>query len=156
MLLFFKYQFIVFFTVFLHDFHTSLAEMDYNESSASFEISVRVFTDDLAKALKNNSVQSEKASTHDSKIEAYCSSNFRASYQGKILPSKYLGSQVENDITWIYLEIPSTIKDPQIDLKYSILTELYDDQANILNYKYKNFKKTYLYGRSETEQLIGK
>ena len=35
----------------IHDFHTSLAEVEYNTSSKTFEISLRVFTDDFEKAL---------------------------------------------------------------------------------------------------------
>ncbi|HAI76815.1 MAG TPA: hypothetical protein DCM08_11260 [Microscillaceae bacterium] len=35
----------------VHDFHTSIAEMDYNPRSKAFEVSLRVFIDDFEKAL---------------------------------------------------------------------------------------------------------
>ena len=34
-----------------HDFHTSITRMDYNAKEKSFEVSIRVFTDDLEKVL---------------------------------------------------------------------------------------------------------
>ena len=37
-----------------HDYHVSVTQMQYNASARSFEVSIRIFTDDLEKALSQS------------------------------------------------------------------------------------------------------
>ncbi len=63
-----------------HDFHTSLAEVHYNQAAQTLEVSLRVFTDDLESALSKENggkvirVTEDKAA--DSFIQTYLSRYF--------------------------------------------------------------------------------
>lgn len=143
----------------LHDFHTSLAELNYNQGTKSFEVSLRVFTDDFEKALSqaNNlgNFHLEKGKKHNDLIEKYLKEHFY------LLNSKeqkeeltFYGKEMEADITWLYFEIPvkKSIKGYQVH--NSMFTEVFADQINMVNFFYLKAKKTYLCTRAQVQHLM--
>ena len=51
-----------------HDFHTSLTEMRYNEGSKAFEVTIRVFTDDLEAMIKSHEIEKTLSLDNSDKI----------------------------------------------------------------------------------------
>jgi hypothetical protein len=141
---------------FRHDFHTSLTQAEYNPSSASFEISMRVFTDDLEKALANdNHIQLtslEKMVGADQKIEVYVKKAFSLEGNSKIFPLKYIGRENDTDVTWLYMEVPVPAGLKVLTVKNAVLTELYEDEANIINLQFKSKKGTLLCRRGDEKK----
>jgi hypothetical protein len=142
-----------------HEFHTSLAQVHYNKTSQSFEITLRVFTDDLEAALtlmnKSKKVVIDNAQA-DKLIEQYLVKNlvlFDKQNQNKSL--SFIGKEVEVDVTWIYAEVPVTEALTGLRLQNSVLTELYSDQVNIVNFKYLTTIRTFIFKPSETVQSLG-
>lgn len=142
----------------LHEFHTSLAQVHYNKSSQSFEITLRVFTDDLEDALtlmNNNAKVSIDAQQADRLIEQYLTKNlifYDKQNQKKGLA--FIGKEVEVDVTWIYAEVSVTELPAGMRLQNSILTELFNDQVNIVNFKYLTTIRTFMFKNNETIQSL--
>ena len=133
-----------------HDFHTSLTEMRYNTKSKTFEISVRVFTDDLEKVLsvanQNKKFLVENNDKNDPFVEAYIKKNFvvvNTKNQKPII--NYIGKEKEGDATWIYLEMPVNESINGSKIQNNVLIDMFEDQTNILNIFVQNQKKSYLY-----------
>jgi hypothetical protein len=133
-----------------HAFHTSITEMRYNPKEKTFEISLRVFTDDLEKTLSLNNQNKkfviESSDKNDPFIEQYVHKHFmittpknqKAIYQ-------YVGKEKEGDATWIYLEMPVNEPIKGSKIQNSVLMDSFDDQTNIVNIFMNNDKKSYLF-----------
>lgn len=140
----------------LHNFHVSIAEVDYNTSSKSFEVSLKVFTDDLEKALGRKyqlgRVYLNKSKKYNEYIAKYIKANFYIlnSKKQKIKMS-FLGKELENDVIWIYFEFPYKSSPKSLKLHNSVLVELFSDQTNMVNTNYKGQKKTHKFKRGYTE-----
>jgi hypothetical protein len=134
----------------LHAFHTSITEMRYNPKQKSFEISLRVFTDDLEKTLSANNQNKkfviENNDKNDPFIEQYVRKHFvvttpknqKAIYQ-------YVGKEKEGDATWIYLEMPVNEPIRGSKIQNHVLMDMFEDQTNIVNIFVNNEKKSYLF-----------
>ena len=147
----------------LHDFHASVTQIQYNAKERVFEISIRVFTDDFEKALSaatNSKISLTNSpgpanDKNDSIIEKYVQSHFAyVTPQKQAKPFKYIGHETEVDANWIYLEIPYTEPFQGGLLKQSMLTELFDDQVNMVNVQYQGQKKTFVFRKSQPIQDI--
>ncbi len=139
-----------------HEFHTSLVQMDYNAKTKSFEISLRVFSDDMEKAigLSNalNGFRIDKHSEADQLLEKYLRQMFILKQKGKTLDYKYLGKQIENDVTWIYIEVPAA-NCHSIGVECKLLTDVFKDQANIVNWQCDSDRKSFLFDKYTTQHI---
>lgn len=141
-----------------HDFHASVTQMQYNPKEKTFEISVRVFTDDLEKALSqetNAPVHLNKDGKSDAIIENYVRAHFAYMTLQKLAkPIQYVGHEVEVDANWIYLEMPYAESFRGGLLKQSMLMETFDDQVNMVNIRYLGQKKTLVYRKNQPVQDV--
>lgn len=132
----------------LHDFHASITRIDYNEESKVLEITLRVFTDDMSSGLDTYTGRNlsfgtpmESPSVNE-KLPEYLNSRFKVLVDGKPIGYKYLGKELEEDATWIYLESEKTKPSKTIQVTNSVLTELFDDQGNIIHINIRGKKHT--------------
>ena len=133
-----------------HDFHTSITEMRYNPKTKSFEISLRVFTDDLEKTLSVNNQNKkfviENMDKNDPFIEQYVRKHFVVTTpKNQKLVYQYVGKEKERDATWIYLEMPVNEPLKGSKIQNSVLMDSFEDQTNIVNIFVSNEKKSYLF-----------
>jgi hypothetical protein len=167
-----KYTFVLFLSVMLgmafglmvaearpiHAFHTSIAQVNYEAKSKVLEVSLRVFTDDLEAALSkenNRKIKLDDTSQHDRLIENYLKKQFGfINQQGERKGMNFIGKEFEVDATWLYLEIPCHESPNGLTLQDALLTELFDDQVNMVNLTYLSTKKTYLFKADNTAQSI--
>jgi hypothetical protein len=117
----------------LHEFHTSLTEMRLNTSSNSYEITIRVFTDDLGKALNNGNGMNLLGENSEKDIERYFKKHFAFIRNKDVRFANYLGKEVETDATWLYLELNGAKELKEYQILNSIFLELFEDQSNLLN-----------------------
>ncbi len=141
-----------------HDFHASVTQMQYDPKERTFEISVRIFTDDFEKALAEASksrVNLSATGKNDLLIEKYIQSHLGyTNSQKQVKPIKYVGYEVETDAHWIYLEMPYTEAFRGGLLKQNALMELFDDQVNMVNVQYQGQKKTFVFRKNQPIQDI--
>jgi len=137
-----------------HDYHTSIADMEYNESTQSYEITLRVFIDDFEKALSkkyNSAVVLDASTYYDEWVSGYILEKFVLTQNSKICQAKWVGKEMDKatDLIWLYFEIPAS---PALSstLKNSILLEIFDDQMNVVNFKKASVKKSFLFQYGKT------
>jgi hypothetical protein len=142
-----------------HDYHVSVTQMQFNPALKSFEISIRLFTDDLEKGLsQSNDMQRiviKNGDKNDALIEQYIRKSFvLTDSQKKPASIHYIGKEQEEDATWVYLEVPIQGIWTGYRLQNSTLMEVFDDQVNMTNVKYASDKKTFLFKKGQTVQNI--
>jgi hypothetical protein len=121
-----------------HDFHTSLAEVQYNPAERTLEVSLRVFTDDLET---------------DPFIKNYLSRYFSVvDATSRRKPVNLLGKEITVEVTWLYFEIKDVESLTGKRLQNAVLTELFDDQINMVNFITPSGKRSFLFKPGETVQ----
>lgn len=142
----------------LHDFHASVTQMQYNPQEKAFEISIRIFTDDLEKALTKETGKTVDLSTkgkNDALLEKYVRAHFtHLNPQRQPKPFNYVGHEVEDDANWIYLEMPYDEPFQGGVMRQNVLMEMFDDQVNMVNLQYQGQKKTFVFRKNQPIQAI--
>lgn len=124
----------------LHPFYVGLMDIAYFEESHTYGISVKLFTDDLEKAVERDSDIKLKLATEkehsksDSLIAGYVLEHVGIS---GIQPLKltYLGKEYEYDVTWIYLESEPTEPIRNLRVDNDILMEVFPDQTHVIHFE---------------------
>ncbi|RYF71863.1 MAG: hypothetical protein EOO39_13185 [Cytophagaceae bacterium] len=145
----------------LHDFHTSLTQMEFDVKSQTVEVSIRMFTDDLETALTQENggkpVHFGGPTKPDQVLERYVRKHFLvADAQRKQRPYTYVGYEQESDAHWVYIEMPVSGADPfkNIVIKQDILMNLFSDQVNLVNIQYNQQKKTVVFRNNQPVQAV--
>ncbi len=144
-------------TVFpLHDFHSSVTQIDFNVKTSSLEITVRLFTDDLMVSLEESGFPKMEIGTANEPPEAnehladYLKDHLGFTVNGKTVSFKYLGKEAQEDATWCYLEIKDVATINKLEVTNTLMLSSFDDQTNMVNLKINGRKKSGLSRKGRT------
>ena len=125
---------------FLHPIHISVTEIEYDQHDRALEIMMRVFIDDLEVSIQKDLNQADlditepaNGLTLDQMAERYLAQRFSVSLDNKAQKIKYLGHEVESDALIFYIEVSQVKKWNVIQVRNSIITEVYGDQSNLVH-----------------------
>lgn len=126
--------------VWLHPFHVSVTDIVFDERSGAIQISSRIFTDDLENALRLMSGNPtfdilENPKVTDDLIGQYFAKTLKLTLDDKTQKVVYLGSEVEADAHWCYLEVTGIKPPAKVALEFDLLHELFDDQRNMVHFR---------------------
>lgn len=122
-----------------HPFYVSVTEIKHNPQSKTVEVSVRVFFDDFEKTLskqsagKVNILHPTDRKQLDALISNYFHQHLKISANGKVLPLKYLGYEIEEDAAWCYFESPKVNNISVLKVQNDILFAEHPDQTNMIH-----------------------
>lgn len=144
----------------MHKFYVSLTEIRYNDQTERFEISMRIFPDDLDRVLLERAGIRSQLATElehvqaDSLLMIYLLEDFSIRVDGKELPLSYLGKEPESDAIWCYLET-SRVREPEsVTVRNVILTEYFPDQVNIIQVYHGKWNKGLLLNREQGQGAV--
>ncbi|MGB1032197.1 MAG: DUF6702 family protein [Flavobacteriales bacterium] len=158
-----KYLLFLFATVLCfdadHTYYFSLTQVVENHNSNSLEITMRLFTDDIEKALQDEGEplrMGDKRQRKDLDVlfEDYLRKHFEIKTDQQTMLFSYIGLEVENDITYAYLEVPNFNGFSIIEFRNEFLMELYPEQLNRLNLKINGWNKTIELTKDHSSELI--
>ena len=139
----------VWFTPAAHDFHASITEMEYNPERQRLEVSMKLFSNDLEADITRH-VDPEFAigdyadSLRNERLQQYLRSRFRVSSAQKTHEWSWVGSQVDINVTFLFLEVPMPGKPEILEIENSVLLERFADQVNIVNLEWGDFRGSLL------------
>jgi hypothetical protein len=122
-----------------HDFYVSITEL--NLVNDTIQISMRIFTDDLADALKQENKKPfamSKASAYDENQNAIVrilDRDFSVGSATKKSAILWLGHEYEGEVTWIYGETKLPEGTSLLFVKNKLLIDLYEKQQNMIHLK---------------------
>ena len=149
------------FTV-VHKYYLSVTNITYSEKDDALQITTRIFIDDLEDLLKERYGIVAHLGTDlelkniDAYFEKYLSAKFELEINGEIKPYDVIGREYDSDVIIFYLEVPkvdfSSIS--TIQVKNEVLTDLYDEQQNIVHFKLKGKKNSFVLAKPDTKGML--
>lgn len=135
--------------------------MTYNAKDQGWEISIRLFQDDLEQTVSSVSgkkfrlIPGDEAS--EKGLEGYVRKHFgfRVGKQFST-PYRWLGTEQQQDAIWVYLEIPTTADLIGTYLENSLLLDEFEDQTNLVSWSFQGSKKSYLFRKSQEIQQLSR
>lgn len=126
-----------------HNFHTSLTRIDYNEKEKIYEITIQLFTHDLAPLLEKKTgkrVDLDKSDV-DRFILDYLNKTFvLIDKKGEKRKLEWVGKEINTDTAWIYLETPAAEGLENYKLQNTIFFESFPEQTNLVICRYEGKK----------------
>ena len=139
-----------------HPFHVSVCDIEHDPQTKALQISQRIFMDDLAVGLQTfhnmdyvDTYAPEDVKKLDSLIGEYIKAKLFIVVDGKEAKLNYLGSELEGDARWCYLEVSNIASVSELDISNVILFETFTDQENIVHVKVKDALKSYKLNKKE-------
>lgn len=132
-----------------HKFYLSTTEIEYKKELKTFQIMTQLFIDDLELLLQ----QQEKSlrlfpdsntKNSDSLIKFHLKKEFQLIINGEPQKISYLGKEYKNDIVVCYLELFLDKTPSTIEIKNNMFFDLFDSQQNIIHYRNKASRKSFL------------
>jgi hypothetical protein len=144
----------------IHKFYVSVTQIDYVPSKKRIEITSRIFIDDLEKALnkkynkKVNLTSTKEIPEAEELIKNYLKEKIKISINKKPQNIDFLAREVEGDVLIVYTKIAISKKINTFEIQNSLLTELFEDQQNIVHININSNKKSILLTNTEIQEKI--
>ncbi len=127
----------------VHKFYVSVTEIEYNEQGESLQIISRVFIDDFEDVLKKRYDQSitlgeRESAGVDAHIKKYLEQKLQIEVNSKPVSVNFLGKEYDNDMLVFYLEVENVEDLKTIQVKNTVLMDLYEEQKNLIHVEYQN------------------
>ena len=145
-----------------HKFYVSVTNVNYSEKDQAVQITSRIFIDDFNRLLMARyDVDAELDTQKESKladeyIEKYLRSKFVVSINGKPIQYNYIGKKYDADVMICYIEVSDIdLRElKSIAIENEILTDLFDDQQNVVHINVNNKKKSFVLLKSRTKGML--
>jgi hypothetical protein len=130
----------------LHRYYVGIYQINYVAEKKMVQITTRIFVDNLNDALKKKYqvttfIGSERESQKDILLmQKYMADKFKLTINGQPKTMNYISSETENNLIICYLNIKNVPKISTIEIENTILTELYPEQQNNIQFN-NNGKK---------------
>lgn len=135
-----------------HEFHTSITQLEYNQSQKIYEVSIRLFTDDFEKTLgrlaKIPKLKLTDNDPYDELVSNYLQKHLLISNAAKqAYKLKYIGKENEDIATWVYFELAPEALKAGNQISQTALMEEFSDQINIVNILNQGQKKSFIFDK---------
>ena len=145
-----------------HKFYVSVTNVNYSEKDQAVQITSRIFIDDFNRLLMARyDVDAELDTQKESKladeyIEKYLRSKFVVSINGQSIQYNYIGKKYDADVMICYIEVSDVdLRElKSIEIENEILTDLFDDQQNVVHINVNNKKKSFVLLKSRTKGML--
>ncbi|WP_177730047.1 DUF6702 family protein [Flavobacterium inviolabile] len=144
----------------LHKFYVSIFQMNYVPEKKTMQITARIFTDDLEKALEKKSKKKiylatpKEAPETEELLKKYLAEKVRIKINNTEKTIRFLGRETEDDVEICYLTVPVSEKINTLEVYNTVLTEIFPDQQNIIHTSVNSNKKSLLLTNSKPKELI--
>jgi len=137
-----------------------LTEIRYNTHNERFEVSMRLFPDDLDRALFERwGIQAQLATElehdrADSLLRIYLLQGFSLLADQQEIVFSYLGKEKESDAIWCYLESEPEPYPGEVSISNELLMEVFPDQINIVQVYVDAWNKGLLLNRNQSSARL--
>ena len=125
----------------LHPFHVSVCDVEHDAETKALQITHHIFLDDLEEALRKRHdntldiINPKNEADRDAFIEGYVMDHFSILVNSKPRIGNYLGHEFEEDALYCYIEIEGIKKLKSVNVRNTLLTDIFDDQVNLVHIK---------------------
>lgn len=148
---------VVFVSMARHDFYVSNLQMEV-KSGGQLQLILRVFTDDLEMVLqqrfKNTAPLNSHSKKQDSLLMAYLKDVLVLKHENTSITIEFLGKEIDNDITRLFLEGQMSEMHPQLTLHHRLFLDEIPNQQNLVHIRQDSYRKSYLFDVSHALKTI--
>ncbi|SNZ01894.1 DUF6702 family protein [Flagellimonas pacifica] len=146
----------------VHKFYVSVTNVVYSEKNSSFQITSRIFIDDLEEVLEERyGIEAKLATEDESKIandyiEKYMRAKFTIELNGDVAKYTFLGKKYDNDVVICFMEVPDVnLSDfKTITVQNEVLTDLFEEQQNVVHLKWRGKKKSFVLIKENNKGML--
>jgi hypothetical protein len=125
-------------SAFVHPFYVSLTQIEHNIQNKSLEISVRIFADDLQKALQQYQKTVKIYTNKNQLLTYYLQERLRMWVNGAWVNILFLGKEEDEEATWCYLEVKNIPFLKTVTIENQLLFNEFTSQVNMIHLKANN------------------
>lgn len=143
-----------------HEFYLSVTDINYVQEENSLQIISRVFTDDFEEVINKRYnkdfklIPSLEVEEIDVYIEKYLRDKLILETDKGQLTYNYLGRKYEDDMVYLFLEVQNLDTFDVLNVENSLLTDLFEEQKNMIHFKSDNFKKSFILEKDISKRSI--
>lgn len=143
-----------------HKFYISKTIIEFNPRTQQFEMTCKLFTDDLELTIeKSAGVAMHLGTDHESSeanalLETYMKHHFQCSIDGVAAEWRWVGKEVENDLTYCYLELYRKPEFSSLTVTNDLLIAHFPDQQNIVDLSMMGSTQTLVFFKDRTQQTF--
>lgn len=131
---------------FAHPLHTTLTRLSYDASARVLNVSVRVFADDFSAAVMPGARAGSLVIPPDSAMMRYVSGRFALQAPGgRPIPLRWCGMRRLGEALVLCLRATAQASPAGARMRNALLSELFDDQVNIVQASYDGARRTLLF-----------
>ena len=151
----------VLYTLCVHPFFVSMADINYNSKDKELEISVRIFTDDFENTLRKyhttkiDILHPTDQQAMDGFVNDYIQKHLQLKVNGQAVQINFVGYEQQSESIWTYFEVKNIINVQKIDIVNSLLHDYNSNQVNMLHVKANNKEFSYKLDYPETNASFG-
>ena len=145
-----------------HKFYMSHTIVEQNPRTSSVEVTMRLFTDDLERAIGGTEQlplflgdAAKEPAFVQHLVRDYLLQHFSISIDGIPMHLQWVGKETEADITYCYFEFTPPRSIHSIIVHNDIMLELFPDQKNTVDLRMTGWQQTlYLHKDRRTETIL--
>ncbi len=146
----------------VHKFYVSVTKVGYSEKDHAIQITSRIFIEDFEMLLQERyDLEARLATKNESKeasayIEKYLRAKFVVEVNGEKASYNFIGTKYDNDVLICYIEVPNIdlAKTTSIQIENKLLTDLFEEQQNIVHFKIHGKSKSFVLHKSDTKGTL--
>lgn len=144
----------------VHKFYVAIYQIEHNISKNRLEVTTRIFIDDLEIALekkfnkKIDLYNSKNTTVYNELVTKYIKQEFSIKVDGQIKQFVFKSSEIENNVLICYFTIPNIQKIKILEVENSILTEIFDEQQNIIQTHFNGDRQSTLLTLEKTKGML--
>lgn len=144
----------------MHKFYVSIYQINYAKERKMLQITSRIFVDDLNQALSQHANQAtyfgekEQSPRDEAAFKQYMKKHLLVSVDGRVRELTYHSSEIEGNIVISYFSIREIPKVGRLQVKCTALTEVLNDQQNIIQLTVNSIKRNMLLTGSDPADSV--
>lgn len=144
----------------IHKFYVGVFQVDYKSDKKAFQITSRVFIDDIEKALETKYKKKIYLATNkeikesEELITSYFNEKFKIIINDKDQEIIFLAKEYEDDVLICYHKINHSGKIKSLSVYNSVLTEQFSEQQNLLHTNINGNRKSFLFTNKNTKNKV--
>ncbi len=143
-----------------HKFYMSTTDVKYHSETKTLQSTIKLFTDDIEKVInEENGIKiflgtEREVKETDHLLEKYILSHFELKTKNETVKLTFLGKEVDQNYTWIYLESNEISSPKRIEIINSLLVDYFEEQSNRVNFENGSIKNSNSFHKDKTEGFI--
>lgn len=143
-----------------HPFYVSMTDIKYNAQQTRLEVSVRIFTNDFEKALRNqykthiDLLNPSNKAVVDKCVADYIQKHVQLIFNNRLVVLKYMGYEKEEESIWSYFEVANVPLPHNITVQNSLLYETTHEQVNMIRVQINSTEKIDRLAYPDTKKIF--